>query len=105
MNSTNHVLVTGGAGYIGSHTVVELIEAGNKVTIVDNLERSEYKIIEGVETITGTKIDFHRIDCLDSEALSKLFSDNKFSSILRHSNRLMNLLLSRFLIIRIMWAR
>jgi UDP-glucose 4-epimerase len=82
MNGTNHVLVTGGAGYIGSHTVVELIEAGNKVTIVDNLERSEYKIIEGVETITGTKIDFHRIDCLDSEALSKLFSDNKFSSVI-----------------------
>ncbi|MBL7870154.1 MAG: UDP-glucose 4-epimerase GalE [Cyclobacteriaceae bacterium] len=78
----NHVLVTGGAGYIGSHTVVELIEAGNKVTVVDNLSRSEYKIIEGIETITGTKIDFHKMDCLDAEALHKLFSQNKFSSVI-----------------------
>lgn len=82
MKSTNHVLVTGGAGYIGSHTVVELMEAGNKVTVVDNLERSEYKIIEGVEAITGTKIDFHKIDCLDSENLNQLFSQNKFSSVI-----------------------
>ncbi len=82
MKSTNHVLVTGGAGYIGSHTVVELMEAGNKVTVVDNLERSEYKIIEGVEAITGTKIDFHKIDCLDSESLNQLFSQNKFSSVI-----------------------
>lgn len=82
MKSTNHVLVTGGAGYIGSHTVVELMEAGNKVTVVDNLERSEYKIIEGVETITGTKIDFLKIDCLDSENLNQLFSQNKFSSVI-----------------------
>lgn len=82
MKTENHVLVTGGAGYIGSHTVVELIEAGNKVTIVDNLERSEYKIIEGVEAITGKKIDFHKIDCLDSEAMGKLFSQNKFSSVI-----------------------
>jgi UDP-glucose 4-epimerase len=81
-NRSNHVLVTGGAGYIGSHTVVELIEAGNKVTVVDNLERSDYKIIEGVEKITSTKIHFQQMDCLDSMAMNKLFSENKFSSVI-----------------------
>ncbi len=65
MNESNHVLVTGGAGYIGSHTVVELLTAGFKVTVVDTLERSDAKIIEGIETITKTKVDFHKIDCLD----------------------------------------
>jgi UDP-glucose 4-epimerase len=82
MKKTDHVLVTGGAGYIGSHTVIELIAAGSKVTVIDNLQRSEYKIIEGVETITGTKIDFKKIDCLDSEALANLFSENKFTSVI-----------------------
>jgi UDP-glucose 4-epimerase len=81
-NRSNHVLVTGGAGYIGSHTVVELIEAGNKVTVVDNLERSDYKIIEGVEKITGAKIHFQQLDCLDSMAMNKLFSENNFSSVI-----------------------
>ncbi len=82
MKTTNHVLVTGGAGYIGSHTVVELIEAGDKVTVVDNLERSDYKIIEGVEKITGTKIQFQQMDCLDAATMNKLFSENKFSSVI-----------------------
>jgi UDP-glucose 4-epimerase len=82
MKTTNHVLVTGGAGYIGSHTVVELITAGHKVTVIDNLERSEYKIIEGVETITGIKVDFHKIDCLNIEGMNKLFSENNFSSVI-----------------------
>lgn len=82
MNIEEHVLVTGGAGYIGSHTVVELLAAGNKVTIIDNLERSEYKIIEGVESITNTKIDFHKIDCLDYASLDQLFSKNRFSSVI-----------------------
>lgn len=82
MKNSDHVLVTGGAGYIGSHTVVELINAGYRVTVIDNLERSEYKIIEGVEVITNTKIDFHKIDCLDSSALNNFFSKNKFTSVI-----------------------
>ena len=79
---THHVLVTGGAGYIGAHTVVELLKAGFKVTVVDNLERSDYKIVEGVEAITKTKIDFHKMDCLDYTALDGLFAQNKFSAII-----------------------
>ncbi len=82
MENSKHILVTGGAGYIGSHTVVELISAGYRVTVIDNLERSDYKIIEGVETITKTKVDFHKIDCLNSVALDDLFSKNKFSSVI-----------------------
>ena len=82
MNTQHHVLVTGGAGFIGSHTLVELIAAGFKVSVVDTLERSDYKIIEGVEAITKTKIDFHKIDCLDFAALDKLFTQNNFSSVI-----------------------
>jgi len=82
MNESNHVLVTGGAGYIGSHTVVELLTAGFKVTVVDTLERSDAKIIEGIETITKTKVDFHKIDCLDFSSLDDLFSKNEFSSVI-----------------------
>jgi UDP-glucose 4-epimerase len=82
MKKTEHVLVTGGAGYIGSHTVVELISAGIKVTIVDTLERSDSKIIDGIETITKTKVDFHKIDCLDYSSMDNLFSQNKFSSVI-----------------------
>ncbi len=82
MKNSDHVLITGGAGYIGSHTVVELVKAGYRVTVIDNLERSDYKIIKGVEAITKTEIDFHKIDCLDNSALDDLFSKNKFSSVI-----------------------
>lgn len=77
-----HILVTGGAGYIGSHTLVELISAGYRVTAIDTLERSEYRIIEGVENITGQKIDFHKIDCLDAVAMNALFSANNFTAVI-----------------------
>ncbi|MBK5280086.1 MAG: GDP-mannose 4,6-dehydratase, partial [Bacteroidia bacterium] len=82
MEKTNHILVTGGAGYIGAHTVVELISAGQRVTIIDNLEHSDYKMIDGIEAITKTKVDFQKIDCLDAEALDVLFSRNTFSSVI-----------------------
>jgi len=82
MNSAQHILVTGGAGYIGAHTVVELLSAGYKVTVLDSLERSEYRMIEGIESITRTKVDFHKIDCLDAHALNNLFSKNTFSVVI-----------------------
>lgn len=82
MKVKNHILVTGGAGYIGAHTVVELLTMGYKVTVVDTLERSEYRMIEGIESITGMKVDFHKIDCLDSPALNDLFSKNSFNSVI-----------------------
>jgi len=82
MQNSDRILVTGGAGYIGAHTVVELIDSGYQVTVIDNLERSDYKIIEGIESITGKKIDFHKMDCLDGAALDTLFAGNKFSTVI-----------------------
>jgi UDP-glucose 4-epimerase len=78
----SHVLVTGGAGYIGSHTVVELINAGHRVTVIDTFEKSDVKIIEGIEKIAGTKIDFHKLNCLDKAYLEKLFAANTFTTVI-----------------------
>ena len=67
------ILVTGGTGYIGSHTVVELQEAGYSVVIIDNLSNSNADVIDGIERITGVRPDFVEGDCTDIAVLSKLF--------------------------------
>ena len=76
------VLVSGGAGYIGTHTTVELIEAGYDVVIVDNLSNSEMAAIEGVRKITGVNVPFEQVDCTDKEALGRVFDQYKFNSII-----------------------
>ena len=63
---TKEILVTGGTGYIGSHTVVELIQAGYKPIIIDNLSNSNKGILKQIETITGVKVPFHQFDLCDS---------------------------------------
>ncbi len=68
------VLVTGGTGYIGSHTVVELISAGFDVVIVDNLSNSNIDVLKGIETICGVKPPFEQIDCNDYQSMDNLFS-------------------------------
>lgn len=68
------VIVTGGAGFIGSHTVVELVAAGYEPVIVDDLRNSEQRVLDGLEAIIGRKPILHRIDCTDREALSRVFS-------------------------------
>ena len=73
------ILVTGGAGYIGSHTTVELQNAGYEVIIVDNLSNSNAGVIDGIERITGIRPAFEKIDCTDGEAMRKLFE--KYSGI------------------------
>jgi UDP-glucose 4-epimerase len=78
----NHVLVTGGAGYIGAHTVIELLNAGYEVTAIDSLERSEIRIVEGVKSITGKEFSFHKIDCLDEPAMEQLFATHRFDSVI-----------------------
>ncbi|MFR9503670.1 MAG: UDP-glucose 4-epimerase GalE [Rikenellaceae bacterium] len=74
------VLVAGGAGYIGSHTAVELIEAGFDVVIADNLSNSEVAAVEGVRRITGVDVPFVEVDCCDKEAFARLFDEYEFSS-------------------------
>ena len=68
-----NVLVTGGAGYIGSHTCVELLERGHNVIVIDNLVNSSPKAIERVEQITGRHVDFYENDVRDRAALDRIF--------------------------------
>lgn len=67
--------MTGGTGYIGSHTVVELQNAGYPVVIIDNLSNSNKDVLDGIERITGVRPDFVEADCTDIKALDKLFTD------------------------------
>ena len=69
------ILVTGGTGYIGSHTAVELINAGYSVVIIDNLSNSNREVLEGIEAITGVRPDFVEGDCTDFAVMQKLFAD------------------------------
>lgn len=70
------ILVTGGTGYIGSHTVVELQNAGYEVVIIDNLSNSNIEVLDGIEKITGVRPIFVKGDCTDLATLTKLFEDN-----------------------------
>ncbi len=76
------VLVTGGAGYIGSHTVVELINAGYEPIIVDDLSNAKEDVIDRIETITGKRPVFYKVDCKDKEAMRKVFSEQKIDSVI-----------------------
>ncbi|MBI9072217.1 MAG: UDP-glucose 4-epimerase GalE [Melioribacteraceae bacterium] len=76
------ILVTGGAGYIGSHTCVELINAGFDVTVVDNFCNSSKESLNRVEQITGKKIKFYECDLLDKKNLEKVFEENNFDSVI-----------------------
>lgn len=78
----NRVLVTGGAGYIGSHTTVELINAGYEVVVVDNLSNSDRGALEGVRQITGVEPKFIEADCCDNEAMRRVFEENEFDSVI-----------------------
>lgn len=76
------ILVTGGTGYIGSHTCVELINNGHEVIIVDNLYNSSIEVLDKIEKITGTKPKFYEIDILDKDKLEKVFADNKIDAVI-----------------------
>ncbi len=77
-----NILVTGGAGYIGSHTVIALKENGENVIVLDNLSNSSEKALERVEKILGEKIPFYRCDIRDREALDKVFKENKIDTVI-----------------------
>lgn len=76
------ILVTGGAGYIGTHTVVELIKAGHEIVVVDNFSNSSKKSLEAVEKIVGQTITFYEVDICVKEALLKVFKDFKPTGVI-----------------------
>ncbi len=76
------VLVSGGVGYIGSHTVVELLHAGHNVTIVDDLSNARADVIDRIETITGKRPAFFPLDCKDGAGLRKVFSTEQFDAVI-----------------------
>ncbi len=76
------ILVTGGAGFIGSHTVVELQNAGYDVAVIDNLSNASEKSLERVEEITGKKVPFYKGDIRDREILNKIFRENKIDAVI-----------------------
>lgn len=77
-----NILVTGGAGYIGSHTIIELINSKHSVVVVDNLSNSCLESLKRVEKITNSKIPFYKIDIRDKKALNKIFNENKIDAVI-----------------------
>lgn len=82
MKQNMHILVTGGAGYIGSHTVVELINSGKIPVIVDDFRNSDPRIIKGVEEIVQQKVIFKKVDVCDLNAMRKVFEEYSFDGII-----------------------
>ena len=76
------ILVTGGAGYIGSHTVLELLSSGDEVVVVDNLSNSSVESLHRVEALTGKQVVFYEIDLLDQEALIQPFAEHKIDAVI-----------------------
>ena len=76
------VLVTGGAGFIGSHTCVELLNAGYEVVVVDNLCNSSEKSLERVRQITGKDLTFYKADLLDRQAVNEIFEKESIDSVI-----------------------
>lgn len=76
------ILITGGAGYIGSHTVIELIKAGHEVVIVDNLVNASAKVLPRLEELTGTKIPFYEADTRDKQALREIFAAENIGAVI-----------------------
>ena len=76
------VLVTGGAGYIGSHTVIELLNSGNQVIIVDNFYNSQPEVLKRIKELSGKDFKFYEADVLNREELTKIFEENKIDSVI-----------------------
>ncbi len=82
MITTMKILVTGGAGYIGSHTCVELLNAGYEIIVLDNLCNSSEKCLDAVKELTGKDFPFYKVDMLDKDAMEKVFEENEIDSVI-----------------------
>ncbi len=76
------ILLTGGAGYIGSHTAIELMALGHEVVIVDNLANASEKVLDRIEKISGKKPIFYKADCCDADAMDKLFAESSLDAVI-----------------------
>ncbi|HHZ00462.1 MAG TPA: UDP-glucose 4-epimerase GalE [Tissierellia bacterium] len=76
------ILITGGTGYIGSHTAVKLIEQGHEIVIFDNLYNSKIDALDNIEKITGVRPKFYKADMLDKDALDKIFKENQIHCVI-----------------------
>ena len=76
------ILVTGGTGYIGSHTCVELLESGYQVVIIDNLSNSKREVVDYIKLITGKKVKFYEGDVCDKKIVRKIFKENKIDAVI-----------------------
>ena len=77
-----NVMLTGGLGYIGSHTAVQLLEDGHNVVVVDNLSNSDREVKNKIEQITGKQIKFYEKDVKDLDALNAIFAENKIDAVI-----------------------
>ena len=80
------ILVTGGTGYIGSHTCVELLQKGYEVVVFDNLFNSKIEVVDKIESITGKKIKFYKADMLDKENMRPVFEENKLDAVINFAD-------------------
>ena len=76
------ILVTGGAGYIGSHTCLELLNQGHEVVVFDNLSNSSEVALERVQKLAGKPLTFYKADMLDREAMEEIFSKEKIDAVI-----------------------
>ena len=79
---TETILITGGTGFISSHTCVELIEQGYEPVIVDDLSNSSREVLEGIRRITGEKVPFYELDVADYEGLSRVFERHPIQAVI-----------------------
>ena len=76
------ILVTGGTGYIGSHTAIELLKKGEEIVIVDNLSNSKIEMVDKIKSLSGKDFKFYQVDLLDRDGLEKVFQENKIDEVI-----------------------